>query len=267
MPEPAPDYDRIGIGYDETRRADPRIAADLARHLGTRPDGRYLDLACGTGNYTASLAGRGLRVVGADRSRLMLERARAKSAAIPWCQADVAALPFRAGTFDGALCTLALHHFPDPRAALAEARRVLVPGARLVIFTTFPEQMEGYWLVEYFPRMLARSIAQMPSAEALERTLRQAGLRLVRVEPWLVPPDPVDLFLYGGKHRPELYLHPAVRRGISSFALLADAGEVEAGLARLAADRASGRLAEIRARATSPRGDYAFVVAEAGSGA
>jgi SAM-dependent methyltransferase len=194
----------------------------------------------------------------------MLDRARAKSAGVPWCQADVAALPFRAAAFAGALCTLAIHHFPDLGGALAEVRRVLAPGARLVIFTTFPEQMRDYWLVEYFPVMLAQSIAQMPSAEALERTLHEAGLRLVQVEPWVVPADPVDLFLYSGKHRPELYLDPAVRRGISSFALLAAAGEVEAGLGRLAADLASGRLAEVRARVTSPHGDYAFVVAEAG---
>jgi SAM-dependent methyltransferase len=197
----------------------------------------------------------------------MLAGARTKSAAVRWCQADVAALPFRAGAFDGALCTLAIHHFPDLAGALAEIGRVLAPGARLVIFTTFPEQTRDYWLGEYFPVMLARSIAQLPSAGAVERALREAGLRLLRVEPWLVPADLVDLFLYSGKDRPELYFEPAVRRGISSFALLADAGEVEAGLARLRADLASGRFAEIRARATSPDGDYTFVVAEAGPSA
>jgi SAM-dependent methyltransferase len=194
----------------------------------------------------------------------MLAGARAKSAAVRWCQADVVALPFQAGAFDGALCTLAIHHFADLGAALADARRVLAPGGRLVIFTAFPDQMGGCWLGEYFPVMLERSIAQMPSAGAVERALRAAGLRLLRVEPWLVPADLVDLFLYSGKDRPELYFDPAVRRGISSFALLADAGEVEAGLTRLRADLASGRFAEIRARATSPGGDYAFVVAEAG---
>jgi hypothetical protein len=136
-----------------------------------------------------------------------------------------------------------------------------------MIFTTFPEQTRDYWLGEYFPVMLARSIAQLPSAGAVERALREAGLRLLRVEPWVVPADLVDLFLYSGKDRPELYFEPAVRRGISSFALLADAGEVEAGLARLRADLASGRFAEIRARATSPDGDYTFVVAEAGPSA
>jgi SAM-dependent methyltransferase len=192
----------------------------------------------------------------------MLVGARTKSAAVRWCQADVAALPFRAGAFDGALCTLAIHHFPDLAGALAEVGRVLAPGARLVIFTAFPEQMRDCWLGEYFPVMLARSIAQMPSGGAVERALREAGLRLLQVEPWLVPADLVDLFLYSGKDRPELYFEPAVRRGISSFALLADAGEVEAGLARLQADLASGRFAEIRARAASPHGDYAFVVAE-----
>ncbi|MGH7263307.1 MAG: hypothetical protein ACREMB_00435, partial [Candidatus Rokuibacteriota bacterium] len=71
----------------------------------------------------------------------------------------------------------------------------------------------------------------------------------------------LDLFLYSGKERPALYLDPGVRRGISTFTQDAEARELRAGLSRLAADLASGRVREVRARHASGRGDYAFVVA------
>lgn len=255
-------YDRIGIGYDETRRADPRIAADLARHLAATPAGRYLDVGCGTGNYTVDLGRQGLTLVGLDQSATMLRAAGAKWDRVRWCLGDAGALPFAPASFDGALCTLAIHHFPDLRAAFGEIGRVLVAGGRFVVFTAFAEQMTAYWLNEYFPVALERSIEQMPTADAIRGALRAADMRLVGIEPWEIPPDPVDLFLYSGKHRPALYLDPAVRRGISTFALLANPDEVSRGLERLAHDIDCGRIDQVRARYTSHVGDYAFVIAE-----
>jgi protein-L-isoaspartate O-methyltransferase len=61
-------YDHIGIDYDVTRRADPYLVARLIHHLDGEPIGAYLDLACGTGSYTAAMAQTGLRVHGLDQS-------------------------------------------------------------------------------------------------------------------------------------------------------------------------------------------------------
>jgi hypothetical protein len=44
-----------------------------------------------------------------------------------------------------------------------------------------------------------------------------------------VPKDPIDLFLYAGKHKPSIYLDARVRGGIATFAALAEATEVETG--------------------------------------
>jgi ubiquinone/menaquinone biosynthesis C-methylase UbiE len=52
-------YDLIGSTYARSRRADPAIAQTLARELRLAPSGAYLDLACGTGNYTVALSGLG----------------------------------------------------------------------------------------------------------------------------------------------------------------------------------------------------------------
>lgn len=79
-------YDRIGVGYDTTRRADPYLTDRLAELLGVRADATYLDVACGTGNYTTALSGRGGRWFGVDRSGTMLATARTKGARVPWEQ-------------------------------------------------------------------------------------------------------------------------------------------------------------------------------------
>jgi ubiquinone/menaquinone biosynthesis C-methylase UbiE len=126
-------YDRIGLGYDTTRRPDPRIANRLHALLDPIPGGQYLDIACGTGNYTRCLHDMGIGLVGVDQSETMLEAARNKHPGITWQQADVASLPFPDDNFDGAVCAQAIHHFPDLTAAFHEIRRVL-RGGRLVIF-------------------------------------------------------------------------------------------------------------------------------------
>ena len=112
-------YDRIGGGYDATRRADGRIVDGLARGLDLRVGGRYLDLGCGSGNYGAALRARGAAIVGLDRSTLMLVAARTKHPELPLLHADGAAVPLRDGCLDGAFVTLAIHHFrawPHPSA-------------------------------------------------------------------------------------------------------------------------------------------------------
>src|SRR3954463_15547619 len=119
-PETVVLYDRIGVGYDTTRRADPGIARQLVELLGVPAGGACLDVACGTGNYTTALAGTGLRMHGVEISPTMLDAAREKSRDVRWVNADATAIPFRDGTFQGALVTLALHHFREPAAVFRE---------------------------------------------------------------------------------------------------------------------------------------------------
>jgi SAM-dependent methyltransferase len=253
-------YDEIGVGYDTTRRPDPRIAERLFALLDPKPGGRYIDIACGTGNYTQCLHARGLDVIGIDQSVTMLEAASTKFPGITWQQADATALPFPDGTFDGAVCTLAIHHFPDLDAAFREIGRVLSDG-RVVIFTATPEQMRAYWLDAYFPQAMARAIAQMPSEDRLRAALAGAQFDIAGVEPWFVPTDPIDLFLYSGKHNPALYLDARIRSGMSTFAALAHAPEVEQGLSRLLSDSESGRICKVMAEYSSELGDYVFYTA------
>ena len=45
-------YDKIGKTYDQTRKADPEISAKIINFLSPKENGCYLDVGCGSGNYT-----------------------------------------------------------------------------------------------------------------------------------------------------------------------------------------------------------------------
>jgi ubiquinone/menaquinone biosynthesis C-methylase UbiE len=253
-------YDDIGVGYDTTRRPDPYLARRLWHHLGMQEGGVYLDVACGTGNYTAALASRGGTWHGIDQSQRMIRTARQKVSPVNWYQGDVATLPFKEGTFSGAFITCAIHHFESLSEVFAQVYRVIASG-RFVIFTTTPQQTRGYWLNEYFPEAMEKSVDQLPALDIVETALLEAGFRMDYTETYEVQPDLQDFSLYSGKHRPEIYLSEAVRQGISTFASLADPSKVETGCQRLRADIQSGRIYQVIQGYRHDQGDYLFIVA------
>lgn len=257
-----PLYDSIGTTYTTSRRADPEIVKALARKLDMLPTGTYLDIACGTGNYTVALSSIGGKWSAVDVSTVMLEQATAKSSAVSWIRSSADELPFSKAAFDGAICTLAIHHFDDLETPFKELRRTLKHGS-FVLFTGLAEQMRDYWLCHYFPEMMARSMEKMPSEIVIRQALLDAGFESISVEPFFVTNELQDLFLYSGKHRPSLYLDPAVRANISSFARLSTESELRAGLNRLHSDIQDGTFSEIAAKYASEQGDYAFVTARA----
>lgn len=107
-------------------------------------DAHVLDVACGTGRLTRRLAADAASVTGIDVSAAMLERARRSAARrdlerVSFARMSADPLWFTDDAFDRVVCTWALHVFPDPSAALAEARRVLRPGGRIVLTTVVDE--------------------------------------------------------------------------------------------------------------------------------
>lgn len=254
-------YNQIGKTYDSTRRADPYLLSRLLHHLQPVPEELYLDVACGTGNYTIAIAETGVQLHGFDLSEQMLSKLRKKSESIPLFQGDVEAMLFEDQTYSGAICTLATHHFPDLYKAFKEIYRVLKPG-RFVIFTATPEQMKGYWLNEYFPDAMEKSIVQMPDWVLVESALTEAGFANIQTDPYDIREDLQDLFLYSGKHRPRFYLDEKIRSGISTFSSLADPDEVERGLKKLEQDIESGDIERVIASYQYDQGDYLFVVSE-----
>jgi demethylmenaquinone methyltransferase / 2-methoxy-6-polyprenyl-1,4-benzoquinol methylase len=105
-------------------------AVDLAR---VGPGSRALDVATGTGDLAIALATRGAEVVGSDFSEGMLERAREKSSAVRWEQANALALPYEDDAFDAATVGFGARNFSGLGRGLAEMARVVRPGGRVVV--------------------------------------------------------------------------------------------------------------------------------------
>ena len=110
---------------------------DLAGEVAGR---RILDAGCGSGPLSAALRDRGAVVTGIDSSAGMLELARRRlGSGADLRLADLGTpLPFGDGAFDDVVAALVLHYLEDWTAPLAELRRVLKPGGRLIVSLDHP---------------------------------------------------------------------------------------------------------------------------------
>jgi SAM-dependent methyltransferase len=154
----ANDYDSFAEAYTAEAEANlingyyerPAILA-LAGDVAGR---RILDAGCGSGPLFAALRERGAVVTGIDSSTRMLELARQRlGASAALHLADLGSpLPFADGAFDDVIASLVLHYLEDWTAPLAELRRVLMPGGRLIASVDHPfaSQMQAGPGADYF---------------------------------------------------------------------------------------------------------------------
>jgi SAM-dependent methyltransferase len=221
-------YDRIGRTYTATRGTEPRIAAQIWAALG---DARtVVNVGAGTGSYEPP----DREVTAVEPSAVMI--AQRPPGAAPAVQASAEALPFADASFDAAMAVLTIHHWSDFPAGCAELRRVA--RERVVVLSWDPAFVESMWLgPEYFPELMDEDVAQFPTLAEQAQTLGASRVDVVPV-PW----DCRDGFFSSFWRRPEAYLDPAVRAGISTLAKRADE-ELAEGLARLRADLDSGAWA------------------------
>jgi SAM-dependent methyltransferase len=138
------DYDTFAEAYSAgneaslingyyTRPAIVNLAGDVAGR-------RILDAGCGSGPISAALRDRGATVAGFDSSTKMVELARKRLG--PDADLRIAnlghPLPYPDGAFDDVIAALVLHYLQDWTAPLAELRRILKPGGRLIVAVDHP---------------------------------------------------------------------------------------------------------------------------------
>jgi SAM-dependent methyltransferase len=218
-------YDAIGVGYVATRRTEPRIAARIWAALGDA--GTVLNVGAGTGSYEPL----GRDVIAVEPSAVM--RAQRPAGAAPCLAARADRLPFPDQSLDAAMAVLSDHHWPDPIAGLEEMRRV---ARRVVVFNFDAEHAGEFWLTRDYLPEFAVLAAGHPT---MTQRAAAVGARLERVP---IPWDCADGFFHAYWRRPEQYLRPEVRRGISIFAAVGRQAEQRM-TRQLGDDLASGRWA------------------------
>jgi ubiquinone/menaquinone biosynthesis C-methylase UbiE len=143
-----------------------RLSTAVSWHA--RAGDRVLDLGCGTGELTRTLAAAGLRVVGCDISRQMLVRAAAVGGVYPgagyagWVRLapDWQNLPFESAAFDVVVAASVLEYMAEPAVVLRECARVVRPGG--VVLYTVPDLRHAVRWVEWLAQRLVR-VMRVPS--------------------------------------------------------------------------------------------------------
>lgn len=154
----------------------------VRRHLQPRPETTLVDIGSGTGQFaTAFSEWFGVRVLAVEPSAAMRERIP-RSPEIEVLEGNATSLPLPDESADAVWLSLVIHHIPDLEAAAHEIRRVLRPGAPVLIRQGFPERCDGIENVRWFPET-AQMVAGYPSVEETCRVFAAAGLRRDALEP------------------------------------------------------------------------------------
>jgi ubiquinone/menaquinone biosynthesis C-methylase UbiE len=173
------DYDEIAHLYDtqpyRARAADRELLAFAGQREAA--DLAILDIGCGTGTQLITNRAALARpsYVGLDRSVGMLRQARLKAPDIAWVQADGAALPFAARSFDFVCCQFAFHHIGDKAGMLREVLRVLRPGGRFMLHNMCPQQSDDWLYYEYFPEARLVDLQDFWPPDDVVRVMEAAG--------------------------------------------------------------------------------------------
>src|SRR5215831_1412803 len=215
-------YDEIGVGYQQRRRPDPRLAVAITRALD--PAETVVNVGAGAASYEPT----DRPVVAVEPAMTMIRQRRAGSA--PVVQASANDLPFRDDGFGGSLAILTVHHWPDRARGLDELARV---ARQRVVIVTWDPAASGFWLVDdYFPTLVKYDRGLFPTLDEFRSCLGP-----IEVQPLPIPRNCTDGFLGAYWARPHAYLDPGVRGAISSFSRIS---EVEARVTHLRRDLEDG---------------------------
>ena len=202
----APSYDRLN--HVLSMNVDKLWRRHALKEIVDGTAQRILDVACGTGDSTISIAkaaAAGTEVIGADISEGMMALVKGKAEKagvgerISLQVADGEALPYEEGTFDRVTCAFGIRNFEHKEKGLEEFLRVLKPGGKVVVLElSVPQNRLVRWAYDlYFLHVLPRiggavsgdraaykylpaSVHNFPSPNDFCRMMAEAGFRNVR---------------------------------------------------------------------------------------
>lgn len=237
MPPRAVNYDDIASIYHQRYTTGSKLdgvaraLTSLGRRLAAR---QILEVGCGTGRWLAELQPHVRRAYGLDLSAGMLRQARQIHGPLALACGRATRLPFPRAAFDLVLCVNAIHHFGEPRAFIAEARRALRPGGALAVINMDPHQNRDRWYIyDYFDGTREADLRRFPSAGMLVDWMAAEGFE--RAE-WQI----AERIVGESTGRTVLNSHFLQKNGTSQLALLTDEAYA-AGLKRIESALAEAR--------------------------
>jgi len=191
-------FDSEAENYDSWYETEPGklvlgIESDVVfEMLNPQKGEKIIDIGCGTGVFSISLAKKGCRVTGIDVSEKMLEKGRLNAEKfnedIDFTAADASMLPFKDNTFDSAVSVTAFEFMNDINKSFSEILRVVKKGGRIVIGTINKKSSWGY----FYESEALQKKSVFRAAGFLDRAvmdgLHRAGLKEIR-ECLFFPPD------------------------------------------------------------------------------
>jgi len=173
-------FDPIADQYDATRGGERRgrFVADVLQPW-LPLDGIVCEIGVGTALVATAVASGGRFVVGADISAAMLGIAARRHPG-PLVRADAAALPFADGALAAVYAVWVFHVVGDAGAVLAECRRALRPGGRVLAIVIDESRRIGNPLLDQLEQRYRRRNDEL---ERLDPLAAAAGLRCSHIEP------------------------------------------------------------------------------------
>ena len=182
------DYDStdISIGYDLGRDHGPEVLRlwmnFVASCFKNQRLNTILDLGCGTGRFSESLAAHfDAEVVGIDPSKKMLEQARKKlrDRRVRYELGCGEAIPLPNDSVELIFMSMSFHHFDDQKLAARECRRVLRDGGIALLRTGTRERIPFYPYLEFFPESHAIMEACLPTGAFVREVFESAGFTTI----------------------------------------------------------------------------------------
>jgi ubiquinone/menaquinone biosynthesis C-methylase UbiE len=184
------DYDTMSVRYDDGR-AFPLHQLEgwrraLVEFVSSRSAIPVLDVGSGTGIWSDALARWcGVRVVGVEPSKGMRAQAAAKRShpRVAYIGGRADAIPLAGRSCAAAWLSTVVHHFGDLTAAAVELRRVLRPGAPVLIREGFTGRTDGIPWLRYFPEAYEVTETFWPTVDTVVRAFEPAGFRFETLRP------------------------------------------------------------------------------------